>query len=622
MKPNAPPTRATRIALYAILIVTPTLLAYNPNLDGNLDLYHEGERLAPIDALRDGKLPYRDIYIPHGLGEDILKPLLACRLFGDSVESLRRLGQNSYLYRGLLPPLGLAATLLAGAALLRRPALLALLAAMLLAGLYEVTDRHILGFLAWAALARYLHTRRSIWLYLAGLGIGGATLYSLEVGLYMAAAASVWLILDNWLIYDRTSPKPHGLPRAAGLLTAGLATILLPFLIWCGWNGIVDNLFQNVQMQLFERKELYPAQYPVPDWHAAESLTNNLRVCGGLLLMFYAIPALYLVAIGAAIRAATVRERSSFDSKDPPGERQPLPYGRGSDSALLLASLTAAAFWATVIGRPDLWHLAFATGPFFLFAATFLAFLFRKTPDSLSTEEPRTSGRAAVQSPKSRKSRNAPSSQSRSARKGRRKSKNESASRRSDTPPPPSGPSRLLRCTRIVFVVLTLLAIASLTDFGQGGILSRRLFDHENRFLPEYLQVQGRKLVKTSIPRLGNIRLRPDQASYLEPLVAYIRDHTSETDTILDLSDQGLLYFLCQRRSPTRYHFVNYCGTPELRKTLVDEVRDRDRLPRYVIRYQTDQPTPDALGEFVTNNYKPEIRIGPTLLLVRSETAP
>ncbi|MFQ5411238.1 MAG: hypothetical protein ACE5EC_03035 [Phycisphaerae bacterium] len=601
-------THIARLTLYAFLILTPTLLAYDGNLDGNLDLYHEGERLAAIDALRDGALPFRDIYIPHGLGEDILKPLLACRLFGDSVESLRRLGQNSYFYRGLLPPLGLAAILLAGAVLLRRPGLLALLAAMLLAGLYEVTDRHILGFLAWAALAQYLHTRRLRWLYLAGLGIGGATLYSLEVGLYMGAAASVWLILDAWLISDPTSTQSPGLPLAAGLLSAALVTILLPFLIWCGWHGIVSDLFQNVQMQLFERKELYPAPYPVPDWHSAESLMNNLRVCGGLLLMFYAIPGLILAGVGIAIRNAIVKKRSSIDSKDPPGERLPLPYGRGSDSALLLTSLVAACFWATVIGRPDLWHLAFATGPFFLFAAIFLAYLFRKTPGSNDTE--------------ARNARHAASSQSRSARKGRRKSRRASASRRSDTPPPCPGPSRLFRCGRIAVVALTLLAIASLVDFGQGGILSRRLFDHENRFLPEYLQTKGRKLVKTSIPRLGHIRLRPDQASYLEPLVAYIREHTSDTDTILDLSDQGLLYFLCQRRSPSRYHFVNYCGTPELRRILVDEVRGRGGLPRYVIRYQTDQPTPDALGEFVTRNYQPEIRIGPALLLVRSGTAP
>jgi hypothetical protein len=76
-----------------------------------------------------------------------------------------------------------------------------------------------------------------------------------------------------------------------------------------------------------------------------------------------------------------------------------------------------------------------------------------------------------------------------------------------------------------------------------------------------------------------------------------------------------LLYFLCRRRCPTRFHFINHCGTPELRRELVAEVLRHERLPAYVIRYVTDTPTPDALGEFVNAYYEPELRVGYSLLL-------
>ena len=94
------------VPIHVALIVVAYLVAYNGDVNGNLDFYHEGDRLAPVDAVLDGKLPFRDVYVQQGLGENIIKPILACELFGKSVESLRRLGENSYIYRGYLPPLG------------------------------------------------------------------------------------------------------------------------------------------------------------------------------------------------------------------------------------------------------------------------------------------------------------------------------------------------------------------------------------------------------------------------------------------------------------------------------------------------------------------------------------
>lgn len=516
-----------------LLIAAATLLAYHGDMDGPLDLYHEGERLAPYDALQDGKLPFRDIYVPHGLGEDIIKPLAACRLFGESVESLRRLGQNSYVYRGLLPPLGMAATILAGAVLLRRRVPVVLLALLLLACLYEVSDRQILGFLAVAALAGYLQSRRRAWLFGTGVLTGLAGLYSLEIGLYVAATAGVWIPLDAWCRGVTDGPRCREACKSGSTMLGGLAMVLSPFLVWCLWHGIVGDMLRNVHMQLFLRKELYPSSYPGLDWRATEPLLSNLRVTGGTVLVFYGIPAMYVggLAVGLLCRRLGARIRSS----------------------LMLAALLGAAFWATVLGRPDLWHLAYATGAFFLFVATWLVVAFRLTASSAA---------------------------------------------------------------RVVLLAAPALASLSLADFADFGVVGRRLTGRESRMLPAHLRSDGQRLVAVpSIPRLGGVRVDVDQAAYLDAIVSHLRSHTSPDDTILDLSDQGLLLFLCGRPSATRFHFINYCGTPALRQTLLDDVRSGRVPPRYVLRYASDRPSTDALGRFVAGHYLLEARIGYTELL-------
>src|SRR5438105_14401922 len=62
-----------RSIVLAATVSIAAAIAYNGNIDGNLDTYHEGERLAYYDALESGKLPFRDIFVQHGLGEDIIK---------------------------------------------------------------------------------------------------------------------------------------------------------------------------------------------------------------------------------------------------------------------------------------------------------------------------------------------------------------------------------------------------------------------------------------------------------------------------------------------------------------------------------------------------------------------
>ena len=57
-----------RIGLeYVILPIFIYLLTYSASIHGNIDMFHEGERLAPLNEMLHGGVPFRDVYVQHGL---------------------------------------------------------------------------------------------------------------------------------------------------------------------------------------------------------------------------------------------------------------------------------------------------------------------------------------------------------------------------------------------------------------------------------------------------------------------------------------------------------------------------------------------------------------------------
>lgn len=564
--------RLRPILLYTLLLVTAYRLAYDGDVNGNLDFFHEGDRLAHVGAILDGKLPFRDVYVQQGLGENVLKPLLACKLFGKSVEALRRLGENSYIYRGYLPPLGLLATLLAAIALVRRPIIVVAVALALLLAFYEISDRHVLGFLSVACCGAFIARRRLRWLLLAGVTASLAAIYSLEVGVYAAAAAIAWLLLDSGsrcvgvLLADRqtaqqaiqqtiqqaTRPVPRqgarrvtrlAVRQAGRRLAAygiGMAIGLAPLLVWCAANGILGDLAHNVYIQLFMRREILPTGYPTPDWQPQMPVASNLLVGAMFVAIFYGMPAVCLVALAIALCRGRPR-RAALRSR------------------VILTSLLALAFWASVVGRPDLWHVAYAVGAFFLFSAVCVESL-----DGL------------VRRPK----------------------------------------------LRIGMLGFQAAAVLSLLTLGEGGALARTFLHTESSLLPEYLRRGGKPFAEVRGPRIGCIAMEPDQAAFMQAVVSYIQQHTKPDDTILDLSNNGLLYFLCERRSPTRFHLLSHVGYSSLCREMVAEVLSHDRLPRYVIQVAGGPFPQEDLQSLLDRWYEPETRIGRLELLRCKQAAP
>ncbi len=208
--------------------------------------------------------------------------------------------------------MGLAATVVAGIVLLRRPGRVALLCVMLLVGVYEVTDRQVFGFLAVAAAGAFIPSRRPHWLFLAGLCTGLAGLYSLEVGLGVGVAVLLWVVLDTVLCREGRARWTRAASRELLALLGGLLVALVPFVAWCAAHGIIGDLVGNIHAQLFMRKELYPSFYPGLDWRSSEPLLSNLRVVGGTVLIFYLIPVMILggLLIGLAARPDSLQTRA------------------------------------------------------------------------------------------------------------------------------------------------------------------------------------------------------------------------------------------------------------------------------------------------------------------------
>ncbi|MEC4686249.1 MAG: hypothetical protein VST71_11015 [Nitrospirota bacterium] len=86
-----PPVKAL---LSILLIVFSIIVALNIptfHASGKFDSFHEGETLGPAVSYMAGQTPYKDFIFLHGLYENPLRSVIAFRLFGKSIGSVRTL---------------------------------------------------------------------------------------------------------------------------------------------------------------------------------------------------------------------------------------------------------------------------------------------------------------------------------------------------------------------------------------------------------------------------------------------------------------------------------------------------------------------------------------------------
>lgn len=213
------------LALYA--------LAFDPNIHGPLDLFHEAESLVPAQTIMAGGVPYKDVVFAHGLLMDPGVALVAFRLFGTTMAGLR-------ILLHILTPLSLVASYYVALLTVGRmgAAFYALLAWVgFLPVFYDW--RMVPAMATIAALLLYVRQERRIWIFIAGLLAFLAWITSSDVGLVVLVASIIFLVartIAEWRRSGAALLLNFVVPQVAcySLLLAYFASVngLEAFLTW------------------------------------------------------------------------------------------------------------------------------------------------------------------------------------------------------------------------------------------------------------------------------------------------------------------------------------------------------------------------------------------------------
>ena len=330
-----------RIGLeYVILPIFIYLLTYSGNIHGNIDLFHEGERLAPLNEMLHGGVPFRDVYVQHGLFQNAYLAWFGGQLFEPTLFGLRTMER-------VLNPLGYVALYLLGLQVFRGRFLTAFICMLIASGTaFSVSARHSLGLISFAFAASFL-TRPQVtskgytfsWkLLLAGLFTSLAFWYSTEIGLYTLGAMGLFLLIYG--LQSGIALRKRPLPLIS--YSCGVMLGFLPVGIYFLLHGALDDAIWNSYIQ---------CRYQLATWGLAfPSLSKTVTLLsseGWRAFIFsegfrWYLPVCIFLIVAAYL---TYRRLSGTYS--------------ANTMKLLLLLLGGVAFFRTALGRSDGGHLTF-----------------------------------------------------------------------------------------------------------------------------------------------------------------------------------------------------------------------------------------------------------------------
>ena len=330
-----------RIGLeYVILPIFIYLLTYSGNIHGNIDLFHEGERLAPLNEMLHGGVPFRDVYVQHGLFQNAYLAWFGGQLFEPTLFGLRTMER-------VLNPLGYVALYLLGLQVFRGRFLTAFICMLIASGTaFSVSARHSLGLISFAFAASFL-TRPQVtskgytfsWkLLLAGLFTSLAFWYSTEIGLYTLGAMGLFLLIYG--LQSGIALRKRPLPLIS--YSCGVMLGFLPVGIYFLSHGALDDAIWNSYIQ---------CRYQLATWGLAfPSLSKTVTLLsseGWRAFIFsvgfrWYLPVCIFLIVAAYL---TYRRLSGTYS--------------ANTMKLLLLLLGGVAFFRTALGRSDGGHLTF-----------------------------------------------------------------------------------------------------------------------------------------------------------------------------------------------------------------------------------------------------------------------
>jgi len=333
LRGNAPidPQALRRITAYAAVPFLLYCVSYASTaaLTQWIDLFHRGEALGPASDYLRGKIPYRDVFVLHGLLEDGQLDAWLMRLFGRNVDiALARpvvLGSLAvpalwYVAMAIFDSIPIAAVV------------------MLLGAVTTVDNEREFFEIAVLALLLAAMRRQSKTLYaLSGIVAGVTLFFSFDIGLYSIGGALLTIA-----VLRRRSLLPF---------VAGVVIGCAPFAIYLGSRGALGAFFETSFIVL---PRIIDAIWslPFPDLTTTFRKDLNLRALSDFVLteQFRYILNPLVIGIAIAVLAQRAIRRRSTQL----------------DAALFALTAFAILTQRSALGRADFPHQyfsAFLIGP-------------------------------------------------------------------------------------------------------------------------------------------------------------------------------------------------------------------------------------------------------------------
>ncbi len=508
--------------------VVPLLLyaaLYDGPNTGVVEMFHEGDLLAPLNQLLHGGLPFTDIYVQTGLFFNVYAADLAAILFEPSLASVR-------LLQGLLNPLGAVAIYLLGLTALRSTAAGALvLVLVVVSGPNWVSPRITLGVLAIALVMAAIQGKYHLLLLqhtiplgqalrscgtniaMSGICVSLAFWYSVDIGVFSFAAIAGLLFgigfLQPGLRWQRRS-----LPLV--IFVSGVMLASLPVLIYFYFNNGLSNLLRNVYEQLAYQSAIWGLPYARLSGFFDLWLSRGNALTPWSLLSTQGInwffPPLFFL-LSTAYLCYRVLNGNYWNST------ACLRY--------TLALLSAVFFFFTALGRSDPNHLIFGSVlfylPLFMALERSLQQIWRGLRDHTDV---------AVWS--------------------------------------------RLSLLWWFFPVVFVMAYLGLYTEPMSGIARLKKNLLSMRLLQPYKNLQPGREALVGVP--------DKQAQRIRQVVDYIHRNTTKTDTVFDFSNQPAYLFFADRPSPSRYFIVAYAATS---KQQLQVIQDLEQHRTLLVIYKT-----------------------------------
>ena len=592
-----------RIGLeYVIFPIFIYLLTYSASLHGNIDMFHEGERLAPLNEMIHGGVPFRDVYVQHGLFQNAYLAWFGSLLFEPTLFGVRSM-------EDILAPLGYVAFYLLGLQVFRGRFLTAFICMLIASGTaFWVSPRHSLGLISFAFVANFLtHPQRisknseaSWWLVLAGIFTSLIFWFDATLGLCMLAALIFFALTANAFTYSSNISKLNGVSWTlvlAGIFTSlafwystevGLYTLggiglflfiyglrsgiemrerpfplinyscgvllgFLPIAAYFFSHGALDDAIWNSYIQ---------CRYQLATWGLAfPSLSKTIALLsteGWRAFIFsegfrWYLPICIFLIIAAYL---TYRRLSGTNS--------------ANTMKLLLLLLGGIAFFRTALGRSDGGHLIY--GATFLWLLCLLPLeggilsMFRIGLSSLSGKSPWHAG---------------------------------------------------LKAAWVLIPIAVFCWYVGEVHHPLAGFNQKWQRLRQNPF--------KQNVVPEELARAGAVDIPDDQVEQIQKVVAYIQENTAENEKIFDFTSQGAYYFFANRPGVSRFHQVSYASTPAMQQEVI-EVLERDKTRLVIFKTGGWFDNVDGIrveerhaliAAYLQENYEPAININNTEILLR-----